>query len=245
MKALEPLQAAVEDPYGYAERWKTAAGGAVVAHLCSYTPEEIIWAAGALPLRLFGASGVIERADAHLQAYSCSLVRGVLEDALRGRLGFVDGVVFPHTCDSIQRLSDIWRMNVPCGFHLDAVLPVKLNTDSARDYMCDVMARFRRELAHHLGTVIDEDRLRKSIALFNRLRDGLRALYQLRVDRPGVVGSQVLHTVMRAAMIMDRVQFAESLDALYAEAAAQRVASRKPKRLVLSGGRYLCQGNRW
>ena len=53
-------------------------------------------------------------ADAHLQAYSCSLVRGALEDALAGRLDFLDGaMVFPHTCDSIQRLSDIWRMNAP------------------------------------------------------------------------------------------------------------------------------------
>jgi len=236
MKTLEPFQTAVEDPYEYARRWKATAGRAVVAHLCSYTPEEIIWAAGALPLRLFGASGAIERADAHLQAYSCSLVRGVLEDALRGRLAFLDGVVFPHTCDSIQRLSDIWRMNVPCGFHLDAVLPVKLNTDSARDYMCDVMARFRRELAQHLGAAIDDAGLRKSIALFNRLRDGLRALYQLRIERPGVLSSRALHTVMRAAMIMDRAQSADSLDALYAEATAQRVVSRQPKRLVLSGG---------
>jgi benzoyl-CoA reductase/2-hydroxyglutaryl-CoA dehydratase subunit BcrC/BadD/HgdB len=171
-----------------------------------------------------------------LQAYSCSLVRGVLEDALRGRLTFVDGVVFPHTCDSIQRLSDIWRMNVPSGFHLDAVLPVKLNTDSAREYLRDVTVRFHRELAQRLGAVISDDALRKAIALYNRLREGLRALYRLRCDHPGALSSRALHTVTRAAMVMDRAHFVQSLDALYAEAAARRIGASKPKRLVLSGG---------
>ena len=74
-----------------------------------------------------------------MQAYSCSLVRGALEETLAGRLEFLDGVVFPHTCDSIQRLSDIWRMNVKECFHLDVVGPVKLDTDSARDYMAAVL----------------------------------------------------------------------------------------------------------
>ena len=113
MKAKPFYQDAVDDPYAYAARWKAMQHKPVVAHFCSYTPEEVIWAAGALPLRIFGQSERIVAADTHLQSYSCSLVRGALEDALTGRLDFADGFVFPHTCDSIQRLSDM--VSPVCG----------------------------------------------------------------------------------------------------------------------------------
>ena len=127
MDSLEVFKAVAADPAAYAQAWKQRESRPVVGTFCSYAPEEIILASGALGYRIFGTELTISRADAHMQAYSCSLVRGALEDALDGGLDFLDGAVFPHTCDSIQRLSDIWRMNAKTGFHLDVVLPVKEN----------------------------------------------------------------------------------------------------------------------
>ncbi|MCK5684724.1 2-hydroxyacyl-CoA dehydratase, partial [bacterium] len=73
----------------------------IIGHLCSYTPEEIVHAAGLHPMRLFSSKSDIVLAENHLQAYCCSLVRGVLEDSLSGKFDFLDGTIFPHTCDSI------------------------------------------------------------------------------------------------------------------------------------------------
>ncbi|MBL0713085.1 MAG: 2-hydroxyacyl-CoA dehydratase [Desulfosarcina sp.] len=227
---------AVSDPYTYAARWKDTRQKPVVAHFCSYTPEEVVWAAGALPFRIFGQSGRIVAADAHLQSYSCSLVRGALEDALTGRLDFADGFVFPHTCDSIQRLSDIWRMNVPHGFHLDAVLPVKLDTPSARDYMRDVVARFGRDLEKCLGVTISGQDLQRAVGLYNRLRAGLRELYRLRSEQPAAIGSGDVHAITKAAMIMDREDFVDGLERLLVRLESRESAPSSRKRLVLSGG---------
>ncbi len=154
MDVMQPFFDISADPKAYARSWKDRTGGNVIGTLCSYAPEELILAAGALGFRIVGGSGAISKADAHLQAYSCSLVRGALEDALSNQLDFLDGTIFPHTCDSIQRLSDIWRMNAKTGFHLDVVLPVKLNTDSAREYMTAVMRKARSELENILGKAI-------------------------------------------------------------------------------------------
>ena len=132
MKSLRLLEEIAGNPYDYARRWKEKTGRPVIGYLCTYTPEEIVHAAGALPLRLFGESADASAADAHLQAYSCSLARGVLADALQGKLDFLSGAVFPHTCDTVQRLSDLWRINAGFSFHADVVLPVKLDTKSAR-----------------------------------------------------------------------------------------------------------------
>ena len=151
MKHLETFRQVVADPSAYARGLKEETGQKIVGYVCSYTPEEIILAAGGHPMRLLGTSSAIHLADSHLQTYCCALARGVLEEGLSGRASFLDGVVFPHTCDAVQRLSDIWRINIPFGFHLDTVLPVKLDTPSARAYMADILERFRIDLGQALG----------------------------------------------------------------------------------------------
>ena len=87
METIQVFQRVVDDPGGYLQTMKEKRK--IIGYCCTYTPEEIIFAASAHPVRLFGAKGAIQRADAHLQAYSCSLVRGVLEDALAGNLEFL------------------------------------------------------------------------------------------------------------------------------------------------------------
>jgi len=258
MKPIDECRRVLNDPYGYVAGLKRETNRKVVGTLCSYAPEEIILAAGAHPVRLFGSGEKIRLAEAHLQSYCCSLVRGALEDALAGRLAFLDGIVFPHTCDSIQRLSDIWRLNIDRCFHMDLVLPVKLDTDSARGYFLAVLARFRLELAEKIGAAISDDDLRGAIRLANRIRTALMRIDALRSERPGILNGSDFHALTRAAMIMDRMRAAalleeaagelekrsavqEAAGAVKAGAEAKRseakgAAGRDPKRIVLSGG---------
>jgi benzoyl-CoA reductase subunit C len=238
MKQLDECNEVLADPYGYAERFKAESRRKIIGTFCSYAPEEIIVAAGGHPFRLFGAGEKIRLAEAHLQSYCCSLVRGALEDALGNRLSFLDGVVFPHTCDSIQRLSDIWRLNIGQGFHLDLVLPVKLNTPSARQYLVDVLNRFREELGAKLGVAITEDDLRAAIALYNRIRGALTQIYKLTGDRPGILKGSDLYALTRAAMIMDRSRLAPLLEEVVSELERAPLEGTEPerKRIILSGG---------
>jgi bzd-type benzoyl-CoA reductase N subunit len=225
------------DPVEYAQNWKKKTGGKVVGHLCSYTPVELIVAAGALPYRILSSGAQISRADGHLQAYCCGLVRGVLEDALAGRLSFLDGAVFPHTCDTIQRLSDIWRMNIGTAFHADIILPVKLDTDSATEYMLAVLRKFKTDLEAGLGVTIPEAGLQSAIRACNRVRQGLERIYHLRWRNPGAIAGSDLHAVFRAALVMDRTELAEALETLADTLEAQAPDISSPvKRLVLSGG---------
>jgi benzoyl-CoA reductase subunit C len=237
MELLKPFYEAANDPYAYASQWKDKNGGKVVGTLCSYAPEEIIQAAGALPMRIFGSGAGISRADAHLQAYGCSLIRGALEDLLAGRLDFLDGTVFPHTCDSIQRLSDIWRMHMGKGFHTDVVLPVKLDTESAGAYMIQVMARFRKDMEKALNVEISDEMIRVAAETYNRIRFYLGRLYEIRRENPGVVGSSDIHAVVRASMVMDRSRLGDLLAGLVqAFEEKQTPLESDRKRILLCGG---------
>ena len=238
MNRLDIIRETARDPHSYAKKWKEKTGGKVVGYFCTYTPEEIVHASGSLPFRIFGSVDNISLADTHLQAYSCSLVRGGLEEALKGNLSFLDGTVFPHTCDSIQRLSDIWRLNAGFPFHLDVVLPVKLDTASARDYLGEVLGKFRRDLEQSLGKSISDSQLGDSVKLYNRMRGLMRELYLLRSGNPGILTGRDVYWVIKASMVMDRAEFTENLEKLLEElkASTPQSAGKASRRAFLAGG---------
>jgi bcr-type benzoyl-CoA reductase subunit C len=237
----------------------------IIGTLCSYAPEELIYAAGFHPLRLFSSKSDIVLAEHHLQAYCCSLVRGVLEDSLSGRLDFLDGTVFPHTCDSIQRLSDIWRMKGKYEFFTDVVLPAKLNTQSAKNYMIDVLTQFKKDLEHFSGKEITTIDLRESIKTFNFIRKNLSKIYFLQSQNPGIIKGSDLYAIVKGSMIMDRDEVAERLPGIVARLEQMNAPDNKGKRIVVSGsicdspgfyeaieaaggvivGDDLCTGQRW
>ena len=237
----------------------------IIGHLCSYTPEEIIHAAGFHPMRLFSSKSDIILAENHLQAYCCSLVRGVLEDSLSGRLDFLDGTVFPHTCDSIQRLSDIWRMQKKYSFFADVVLPVKLNTKSSRTYMVDVLTKFKKEIETAAGKKITDKDLHASIKTFNVIRKNLSEIYELQSNKPGIIKGSDLYALVKGSMIMDRDEAASLLPVIAAKLKKMKVPEKQGKRIIISGsicdspdiytaiedaggvivGDDLCTGQRW
>lgn len=237
MDKVAELKIIVDHPYSYLLKQKQEKNKKIVGYVCSYAPEELIYAAGALPVRLFGSDSGIHHADLHLQSYCCSLVRGILEEALSGRLDLLNGVVFPHTCDSIQRLSDVWRLNLTKSFHADVVLPVKLSTPSARQYLIDVLIKFKTDLERGLDQEITEASLIHAVKIYNAIRAQMKRLYQLRCENPQVLNGQDFHTIIRAAMIMDREEFLDAITAMVSE--LTKKGSEKntsvAKRLVLTG----------
>lgn len=237
MENLNLFHEIAANPNDYIKEFKKKSRKKVIGSFCSYIPEEIITAGDAIAFRIFGSSNNISLADAHLQSYSCSLVRGALEDALSGKIDFLDGTVFPHTCDSIQRLSDIWRINVKFGFHADIVLPVKLNTKSAEEYMIKVFNKFKCEMEEKLDAKITDEKLKETIVLYNQIRKLLKKIYDLRIKKPSLISGSDIHAIFRASMVMERKYFLERLSNLV-EAIEGKGSEEKQnkKRIVLSGG---------
>ena len=235
-ETIRQLRQIADAPYAYARQWKAATGGRVVATLCSYAPEELILAAGLLGLRIVGGPGSISLADRHLQSYCCSLVRGALETALAGELDFLDGAIFPHTCDSIQRLSDIWRINAGTGFHLDVVLPVKLDTPSARDYMIAVLRKARADLESALEESIGDEAIARAVDTLNAIRTAMQRIYTLRRERPGILPGSDLHAIVRASMVMERHDFLAALTRIVDDLEAAPAPAAAGRRIFLSGG---------
>ncbi len=224
------------DPPAYAHQWRQDNQRPVIGTLCSYAPEEIIAAGGGLPVRLLTTGAGDQGADAHLQAYSCSLVRGVLADFVQGRLDMLDGTVFAHTCDSMQRLSDIRRIAGDGRFHADVVWPANVGGPGAETYAVEILKAFAAAYTERFNLAIDEAALARTAGLYNRIRGLIQRLYAVRRRQPDLMSGRDLSAVVRTAMVMDREILADALEDLVAAMDRETVAARPGKRLVLAGG---------
>ncbi|MDF1565669.1 MAG: 2-hydroxyacyl-CoA dehydratase family protein [Deltaproteobacteria bacterium] len=85
-----------------------AAGGGLAAVYPIHPPRALLRAFGLLPVEIWGPPGVdCARADGHVQAYACSIVRGGLAFLLDGKLDDADLILVPHGCDSLQGLGSV------------------------------------------------------------------------------------------------------------------------------------------
>jgi benzoyl-CoA reductase/2-hydroxyglutaryl-CoA dehydratase subunit BcrC/BadD/HgdB len=151
--------------------------------------------------------------DAHLQSFTCALCRSTLDQALGGELAFLAGTVFAHTCDTMQALSDLWRMNVAPSHFVETVMqPANLGTPAARPYLIAELNRFRERLGSFVERPLSNDDIGTSILLYNKTRRLISALRAMR----GGLSSAHFFAVLDAAQRMPRERFNPLLSGLLA-----------------------------
>ncbi|MBI4330449.1 MAG: 2-hydroxyacyl-CoA dehydratase [Chloroflexi bacterium] len=213
-------------------------GRKVIGWLCTYVPEEIIYAAGMFPLRVRGGSGEIQEASAYLHANTCSFSRSCLERALDGTYRLLDGVVSTTSCDPKRRLYDYWKRYLPIGYIHLVHLPHAVSAASQEFYRSEI-ARFQETLEEFGGERIAEEAIREAIRVYNRSRDLLQQLYELRKQEPPALrGSEALE-IVTASYALDRRTYNTFLERLLDEARQRSPGDpeeqERPVRLLLAG----------
>lgn len=218
-----------------ARRWKER-GGKVIGFMCTYVPEELIYAAGALPVRVTGGPTELPLGDAnaHLHPVSCSFSRQCLQMGLDGQYSFLDGFIGGNNCDSIRRLTDNWLHYVPAPFTYILDVPHKL-TGRAFEYYQGVLLDLKGNLERFLGVDISHQALQEAIELCNTTRELLRRVYELRKgDAPPISGAETME-VLNAGFCMPKEEYNQLLLRLLEEATPGERAVRGEARLMLSG----------
>jgi len=211
-------------------------GKKVFGWLCTYVPEEIIHAAGALPIRITGYSKEMELEDgtAYLYINSCSFSRSCLQLGLKGEYDFLDGVAGGSTCDGARRLFDLWRNYIDTPFYHVLTVPRKY-TQSAHDLYHSQVLQFKVHLEEFMGIQITDESLYQSIGVYNESRALLKRLYELRkLDNPPITGTETME-VLNACFRMPKELFNEWLSNLLDELEASDNASKSRARLMLVG----------
>ncbi len=176
-------------------------------YLCSYYPEELILAAGLEPLRLLPGSDPANPAE--LPSYCCSLARGTLAEAKKGKSGLV-GVGMAHTCDTMQCLDGIWSDRFGRENVLPIVPPVLLNAPGARRYyqreIEELSAKLLR-LSEIKRSFSNEEALEWAWQVCTRARQLAAELDELRPRLP----SPLVSALLRAGQLLPKERFIEAL----------------------------------
>ncbi|MCX7912341.1 MAG: 2-hydroxyacyl-CoA dehydratase family protein [Dehalococcoidales bacterium] len=215
-----------------------AQGKKVFGWLCTYVPEEVIHAAGILPVRIVGYSEETDLTEgtAYMHVNNCSFSRSCLELGLKGEYSFLDGVVGGSTCDGARRLFDLWRHYIGTPFHHVLTVPRKYTERAHRLYYEEV-EEFTRHLEEFIGRKVTDEALLASIGLYNETRHLLSQLYGLRRrDNPPITGAETMD-VLNASFRMPREVFNSWLRELLAEIEDRRrdVSGKYRARLMLIG----------
>ena len=211
-------------------------GKKVFGWLCTYVPEEILHAAGILPVRVTGYSQEMELEDGNAYMYinNCSFSRSCLQMGIRGEYDFLDGVVAGSTCDGARRLFDLWCHYIGTTFYHILTVPRKF-TERAHELYLDQVTRFKQHLEEFLGIQITDDSLYRSIELYNESRELLGKLYDLRkLDKPPISGAETME-VLNASFRMPKELFSEYLRQLLDELVASDRTYESRARLMVVG----------
>ncbi|MCI0587280.1 MAG: 2-hydroxyacyl-CoA dehydratase [Planctomycetes bacterium] len=212
---LERCRSLAGDPSLEAvSRWKGEHPGALAIGLFPvYAPAELVEAVGGLPVPLRGGGGRIEleRADARMQSFVCSITRSTLELGLSGRLAALDGVIFPSICDAARNLSGIFRRNFPSLLVEYLHLPSNAASRVAVDYGRGEFSRLLGKLEARAGRRATEEDLARAIVAGNEHRDLVRRLYALRREDPGRISSLESWVLLRAGDVLPRGEHAATL----------------------------------
>ncbi len=211
-------------------------GGKVFGWLCTYVPEEVIMAAGALPVRITGYNQEVELEDgsAYLYINNCSFSRSCLQMGLRGEYSYMDGVIGGSTCDGARRLFDLWRYYIDLPFSFILTVPRKYTAEAHKLY-CEQISQFKEQFEKHLNINITDDALIKATNILNESRALLKKLYEFRkLPQPPITGAETME-VLNASFRMPKEQFNQYLNRLIEEISSSNIKHTPRARLMVTG----------
>jgi benzoyl-CoA reductase subunit C len=219
-------------------QWKSEhAGARAIAYFPVYAPAEIIHACGMLPVGLTGAGDQldIQHADARFGSFICSIVKTTMELGLTGRLDPFDGLLFSSICDSARNLCFVLKRNFP-GRYIDFLhLPHNSATPAMVEFLASEYRRLIAKLEEMNGSAFSEDRLQRSIAVYNQNRALLLRLSRLRAEQPHLLRASELYLLFRAGNLLPVETHTELLRQVLAALPSRSAKPRDSLRVVVEG----------
>jgi len=172
-------------------------GRKVLGYLCAYCPEEIVYAAGLVPVRVFGNRGPYPTAESYLPDYYCCHARGCLSAGLDGEYDYLDGIVLPYACLHTQGAYDSWARQIKDKYTRFIDMPSVVDTAEALGFFIEELKGFQSSLEDTFGVKVTEEKLEAAIRLCNGDRALLRELYaRKQEERPVISGTDVFSLIL-------------------------------------------------
>jgi benzoyl-CoA reductase subunit C len=185
----------------YAQAWKERTGGKVMGYFCTYVPEEILHAAGVLPVRILGSHEPQDITEPHIFGMFCPFCRDCLAQGLKGRYDYLDGIMIAQSCLHIRQAYTSWEKHKPREFSYYLCMPHHVQSPRALPYLTGELVDFKRAVEGWTGKTISDENLDRSIEVYNENRRLMRDIYDLRrAEDPPMTGEEAMEMVVAGQM---------------------------------------------
>lgn len=232
--ALKEFAAVAGNPGGQLKKFK-AEGKKVIACMPYYVPEELVFAAGMVPVGLWGSNKkTITRAKEYCASFYCSLVQLAVEMALDGTLDEVDGVITPTMCDTLrpnsQNLKTILGEKAIFLAH-----PQNRFKEYGIEFCMENYGEVKEKLEKIAGKRIENDAILDAVKIYNRCRAAKRVFVKLAGSHPAEVSAVARGAVLKASYFSDKAEYTEKLEALNEELRALPASDSGYIKVITSG----------
>jgi benzoyl-CoA reductase subunit C len=213
------------------------AGKQVFGYFCNYTPEELIYSAGIVPVRIRGSAENVTLADTYLPSFCCSYIRSALDQGLRGRYSYLDGVVFPKTCDMTRAVSSIWKRNIDLPYYWFLPVPGK-STKEAVEFFTQELRIFKESLEGFTNQEISDDSIKQAIKVYNENRSLVGEVYKLAIEDSHSLKGSDIFGILQAGLIMPKDRHNAMLRSLLDNMPVNAGQSNSKVRLMIAGNNF-------
>ena len=217
-------------------------GGKVAGVFCTFTPLEILDAAGITPVSLCGMSDeTIPAAEAHLPKNLCPLIKSSYGFAVSDKCPytyFSDLIVGETTCDGkkkmyelLGKLKDTYILHLPQG----------VGGDDALEFWTRELRRFMAYLEDRFQVRLTDEALRQAARVRNEERAARLELMELQaLTPPPAFGYDIYKTLEGLGFCFDRQEAIDKVRALTAQLREDYDAGKRPvsptaKRILVTG----------
>lgn len=178
----------------------------VVGMFCAYSPQELVLAAGALPVSLCGTKQEpIAAAEKILPRNLCPLIKSSFGFAVTDTCPYFrasDFVIAETTCDGKKKMFELLAQYKP--LHV-LHLPQGTGRRGALQWWLEELQLLKERLEEHLDVTISEEDLRAAIKLSNRERKALKRLHEVnRLDPAPMTGLDMLTAIWVRGFNVDK-----------------------------------------
>ncbi|WP_314059350.1 double-cubane-cluster-containing anaerobic reductase [uncultured Vagococcus sp.] len=213
-------------------------GTPVIGGYCTFLPEELAMAAGALQISLCSTSDeTISAAEEDLPRNLCPLIKSSYGFGKTDKCPyfyFSDLVVGETTCDGKKKMYEYMEDFKPTYV---MQLPNKKDTTASLALWKDEIIRYKEKLEDFLDVTITDDQIQDAIHLKNRERQARKNFYGLgKLNPPALSGTDIFKVMYGANFTLDKEKLIQSLNEMTAQVTADYQAGKrleqKPRILI-------------
>lgn len=217
-------------------------GGHVAGCLCSYTPVELLDAAGIAAIGLCGTSNeTIPDAEKVLPKNLCPLIKSTYGFAYTEKCPytyFSDIIIGETTCDGKKKMYELLN-------ELKETYILQLPQGQSRPYTKDIwyeeLKLLKEKLEEKFNVEITDEKLRQAAKMRNRLRKALCDMYELQsTSPPAMTGTDMMYTLLKGSFSFDKNIYIEQINNIVTQKKqdykeGKCTVDKNAKRILLTG----------